>query len=304
MVLLPYNYRGVPIGFNARRGRRMPVRPNRGKSWKTVLIIAVALALIVYGVCYLCQEDDAETQQTAEQKTEEKQTVPPRTVPEPAGIESTPVVAAGIKQPERPVVQEHPAAAPAAVLSQTDTAAESEIRRLMKDGRHGEAREKLEKILLPMETDNPFYAQAQQLLAMCSEVLRRNGAFTPETIEYTVKPGDALSRIARSHGVSTADIVDASGMENPNMLKVGQTLKIPKNTWRAEIFVKKQKLFVYEKNRLVRIYSLSLPAVLPSADSFRVGTGTQAWKIYGLGISDIKSVRTLLPVGTIVRISK
>ncbi len=45
--------------------------------------------------------------------------------------------------------------------------------------------------------------------------------------EYTVQPGDTLSRIAFRTGASVADIMDANGLPNPNLIYVGQTLSIP-----------------------------------------------------------------------------
>ena len=46
-------------------------------------------------------------------------------------------------------------------------------------------------------------------------------------IEYRVKRGDFLSRIASQFGVSTSEIVSASGLSNPNLIFVGQVLTIP-----------------------------------------------------------------------------
>jgi LysM repeat protein len=44
---------------------------------------------------------------------------------------------------------------------------------------------------------------------------------------YVVKPGDALSRIAIQFGVSVQAIVTANGLNNANVIQVGQTLIIP-----------------------------------------------------------------------------
>lgn len=53
---------------------------------------------------------------------------------------------------------------------------------------------------------------------------------TTGTIEYRVKSGDFLRKIANQFGVSTASIVEASGLANPNLIFVGQVLKIPNQT--------------------------------------------------------------------------
>jgi LysM repeat protein len=43
---------------------------------------------------------------------------------------------------------------------------------------------------------------------------------------YTVKRGDTLSRIAKTHGTSVSALVSANGIANANVLTVGATLKV------------------------------------------------------------------------------
>ncbi len=43
---------------------------------------------------------------------------------------------------------------------------------------------------------------------------------------YTVKKGDTLSVIAKEHGGSVATLQSLNGIKNPNLIKVGQVLKI------------------------------------------------------------------------------
>jgi len=43
---------------------------------------------------------------------------------------------------------------------------------------------------------------------------------------YTVKRGDTLSKIAQASGTSVSALVSANGIANPNVLKVGATLKV------------------------------------------------------------------------------
>ncbi len=45
--------------------------------------------------------------------------------------------------------------------------------------------------------------------------------------EYIVKAGDALSKIAKAHGVKQADLMAANGIADPNKIRIGQKLKIP-----------------------------------------------------------------------------
>ncbi|MGE0228815.1 MAG: LysM peptidoglycan-binding domain-containing protein [Dehalococcoidia bacterium] len=52
-----------------------------------------------------------------------------------------------------------------------------------------------------------------------------DGGSTEQT--YTVQPGDILSRIAARFGVSTQAIIAANGIANPDLIQVGQVLRIP-----------------------------------------------------------------------------
>jgi LysM repeat protein len=47
-------------------------------------------------------------------------------------------------------------------------------------------------------------------------------------VAYHVQRGDTLRTISNTYGVSVAVIAKASGVQNPNQLKVGQVLTIPK----------------------------------------------------------------------------
>ena len=47
------------------------------------------------------------------------------------------------------------------------------------------------------------------------------------TNEYIVQPGDTLAAIANAHDVRLDDLIRINSIQNPNMLRVGQTLLIP-----------------------------------------------------------------------------
>jgi LysM repeat protein len=53
-------------------------------------------------------------------------------------------------------------------------------------------------------------------------------ADSADYIEYTVQPGDILSRIAKRYGVTLEEILAINDIENPASLTVGQVLRIPK----------------------------------------------------------------------------
>lgn len=46
------------------------------------------------------------------------------------------------------------------------------------------------------------------------------------SVTYTIKAGDTLSEVAQRFGVSTSDLAKRNGINNPNLISVGQTLQI------------------------------------------------------------------------------
>ncbi|MBW3665959.1 MAG: LysM peptidoglycan-binding domain-containing protein [Actinobacteria bacterium] len=53
---------------------------------------------------------------------------------------------------------------------------------------------------------------------------------------YTVKRGDRLADIARSHGVSLSSLVSRNQISNPNLIRVGQALAVPGGkTWQCPV---------------------------------------------------------------------
>ncbi|MGL4650836.1 MAG: LysM peptidoglycan-binding domain-containing protein, partial [Caldilineaceae bacterium] len=44
---------------------------------------------------------------------------------------------------------------------------------------------------------------------------------------WLVRPGDTLGTIAKSCGVSVSALAQANGITNPNLIYVGQVLRIP-----------------------------------------------------------------------------
>lgn len=46
---------------------------------------------------------------------------------------------------------------------------------------------------------------------------------------YTVKKGDTLSKIAQSNNTTVGELVSLNGIKNPNVIRVGQVLKLPES---------------------------------------------------------------------------
>ena len=58
------------------------------------------------------------------------------------------------------------------------------------------------------------------------QVLKFSGDAPASDETYTVQPGDTLSEIAEAHGTTYQHLAEINGISNPNLIRVGQVLKI------------------------------------------------------------------------------
>lgn len=63
-------------------------------------------------------------------------------------------------------------------------------------------------------------------LIFAGQTLRVNGSANTGSVYYTVRPGDNLSAIASHYSTSYQSIAALNGLSNPNLIFVGQTLKV------------------------------------------------------------------------------
>jgi LysM repeat protein len=68
---------------------------------------------------------------------------------------------------------------------------------------------------------------ALALAAISVSMIVVPSAASAHTTSYVVQPGDALSVIARRHGLSTGELASANGITNIHLIRVGQRLVIP-----------------------------------------------------------------------------
>lgn len=89
----------------------------------------------------------------------------------------------------------------------------------------------------------------------------------PATGTYTVRPGDTLSGIAARFGTTTAALAAQNGLANPELIYVGQVLRLSGNTITPApgssgarhiyIYISQQRLYAYEGDRLVYNFIVS-----------------------------------------------
>ena len=68
------------------------------------------------------------------------------------------------------------------------------------------------------------------LILLCQFAFVQNT--TVQNATYTVQPGDTLTRLARTFGVSVTDLTSSNNLSDPDRLEVGQKLTVPSlQTW-------------------------------------------------------------------------
>ena len=67
-----------------------------------------------------------------------------------------------------------------------------------------------------------------RLLAMVVVVAPIAALAVPAGAGYTVRPGDTLSGIAGELGVSTAELANANAIADPNRIRAGQVIDVPR----------------------------------------------------------------------------
>ncbi|CAI6222825.1 N-acetylmuramoyl-L-alanine amidase [Bacillus sp. FSL M7-1004] len=82
------------------------------------------------------------------------------------------------------------------------------------------------RILSEGRWDEVKAAIADELRKIGGKSSASSGGSSVSGTTYTVKKGDTLSAIAKEHGVSVATLQSLNGIKNPNLIKVGQVLKL------------------------------------------------------------------------------
>lgn len=113
----------------------------------------------------------------------------------------------------------------------------------------------LRDMLVPMDSSDSLFEPAANLLGRASMNIYRSGTDSETNVDYSVKSGDTLSKIALNYNTSVSAIQKANGMTTTR-LNIGQKLKIPQSVWSIEIRRSDNKLLLKTNNKLFKIYSV------------------------------------------------
>ena len=113
----------------------------------------------------------------------------------------------------------------------------------------------LRDMLGAMESSDALYDAAASLLGRASMNIYRSGTDAETNVDYEVKKGDTLSKIAVNYNTSVSAIKKANNLNSDN-LKIGQSLKIPQSVWSIVIRRSDDRLILYANNKLFKIYKV------------------------------------------------
>jgi LysM repeat protein len=80
---------------------------------------------------------------------------------------------------------------------------------------------------VPLDT----YRPAPEMTQKRSKATVATRSTSDEPVDYTVQSGDTLFSIARKHHTSIRELLEANGLERNAVIKVGQHLRVPTNTY-------------------------------------------------------------------------
>ncbi len=140
-----------------------------------------------------------------------------------------------------------------------------------------EGRQMLTQALNTSGLSNADARRIRQTLTELNERL----VFSPEVVPddpfafgYTIRPGDALSRLPRAQNVATdwRLIQRINRIQRPQAIRAGQNIKLVTGPFHAVVYKRQYRMDVYMGDGSQRVYVRSFPVGLGEYDSTPVGT--------------------------------
>jgi murein DD-endopeptidase MepM/ murein hydrolase activator NlpD len=107
---------------------------------------------------------------------------------------------------------------------------------------------------------------------------------------YTVKPGDTLWSISRSFGVKLTDLKDVNGIQDGNLIKAGQVLRLPEKQMRTHRVSRGETLwslslrYGMSVNQLMKVNQINDPGSLRAGQELIIaGDGEEAQQVMAEG---------------------
>lgn len=142
----------------------------------------------------------------------------------------------------------------------------------------------LRDMLASMDASDRLFDPAASLLGRASMNIYLSGKDSETNVDYSVKSGDTLSKIALNYNTSVSAIQKANGMTTTR-LNIGQKLKIPQSVWSIEIRRSDNRLFLKTNNKLFKVYNVYPGSAVSQSSSgtFRIFSKQKdpVWRVDG-----------------------
>lgn len=134
--------------------------------------------------------------------------------------------------------------------------------------------------LTPRETARANPETASNVISQVKGTVQESSS-QPAEIAHTVKAGDCIERLAKSHGVTVQSIVSLNNIANPDLIQIGDELRIPAQEVRMipikPVFEKIGGTLIWQggSDRVVRAVSGNLDVTLTIGSSRAVVNGIE-----------------------------
>lgn len=115
-----------------------------------------------------------------------------------------------------------------------------------------EARNALWKLLTD-HPDTPLRPEVEKTLSEINTLIITTPIPAPEKVDYTIKPGDSLAKIAKQFN-TTVELIQKSNRLNTTLIRPGDRLRIYQAKFRVEVDKGDNTLTVYDDGRFFKSY--------------------------------------------------
>lgn len=130
------------------------------------------------------------------------------------------------------------------------------------------------RLLLERFPDSPLVGEAQAHLGAVNVALLFSPVITETDLEYDVKPGDTLGKIAALHH-TTVELVKRANELTSDLIRPKQTLKVPTSNFRVVVDKSQNQLLLTADDQFFKTY----PVATGAENSTPVGTFTIVNKV-------------------------
>jgi lipoprotein-anchoring transpeptidase ErfK/SrfK len=114
------------------------------------------------------------------------------------------------------------------------------------------------KIIDKVDIKTTAWAQAAEIIGNANTEIFFTDYISPEKTIYTVKPGDSLDKLAKKFSTTLEAIQISNDIpKTTSTINVGQKLVIYKGFWKIIISKKKFRLYLYDNNKLFKVYKIA-----------------------------------------------